>query len=305
MSHTALVPLLVCALALSGCWNDASRRMTRAKDALFEKDPQRALKEYRLAIDALENDPTPEAQVLRARALRGAADVYYLELRDYPKAVEIYRELVQVCPEAPETIDGRIQLADILSDRFHDVRGGISELTAALARNPPQSAELEYKVAQLYFQLGDFAQSEVEAQNVIKKYETSGYVENAMFLLGQAFAMQGRRPEAMRAFQDLTERFPDSELQPHAVFEMAKLTADGNDDEHAIELYVQALKRHPDPKLVQNNIARLRKRIASTKPARIGDHESAFDHVVVPPKAKSSVEAAGGTAEEAAHDLGD
>jgi tetratricopeptide (TPR) repeat protein len=299
------VVLLASAALLAGCWNDASRRLSRAKDALYEKDPQRALKEYRLAIDALENDSSPEAQVLRARALRGAADVYYLELRDFPKATEMYRELIQMCPEAPETIEGRIQLADILGDRMHDVRGGINELTAALARNPPQGAELEYKVAKLYFQLGDYPQSELEAQNVIKKYETSGFVVDAMFLMGQALAMEGKRPEASRAFQELVERFPDSNMQPHAYFEMAKLSADSNDEEKAIELYVQALKRHPDPKLVQNNIARLRKRLASTKPTHIGDHATAFDHVVVVAHPHSSVEAAGGTAEEAAHDNGD
>jgi tetratricopeptide (TPR) repeat protein len=296
-----LLPLALCA----ACWTDAPRRLARAKEALFDKDPPRALKEYRLAVDALESDNSPEAAVLRARALKGAADVYYLEQRDYAKAVDAYRELIRVCPEAPETIEGRLLLADILADRFHDIRGSINEITASLQRNPPQSAELEYKVAKLYFQLGDYPQSELEAQNVIKKYETSAFVDDAVFLLGQAFAMEGKRPEAMHAFQDLIERFPESELQPHALFEMAKLTADMDEDEKAIELYVQALKRHPDPKLVQSNIGRLRKRIASTRPRHVGDHEAAFDHVVVQTRAKSSVEAAGGSAEEAAHDTGE
>lgn len=296
---------LAFAVLLGACTADAPRRLARARDALFDKDPQRALKEYRLALDALENDSSPEAQVLRARALRGAADVYYLDLRDFQKAAEMYRELVQVCPEAPETIEGRIHLADLLSEHFRDLRGAINELTAALARNPPQSAELEYKVAKLYFAIADYPQTELEAQKVIKTYETSAYVDDAMFLLGQALAMEGKRPEAMRAFQDLTERFPDSELEPHAYFEMAKLTADAADYEKAIELYVEALKRHPDPKIVQSNIARLRKRIASTRPHHVGDHNAAFDHVVVQARAKNSVEAVGGTPEEAAHDLGD
>jgi len=298
--------LALVVLVATGCHNDAPRRLARAKDALFEKDPTRALKEYRLAVDALENDTSPESQVLRARALRGAADVYYLEQRDFPKAVEVYRELIQLCPEAPETLEARIHLADVLSVRYHDLRGAINELTAALARNPPQGAELEYKVAKLYFEIADYPQSELEAQNVVKKYETSAFVERAMFLSGQALAMEGKRAEAMRAFQEMVERFPDSELQPHAYLEMAKLKADSDEDEKAIEYYVLALRRHPDPKLVQSSITRLRRRIASTKPARIGDHEAAFDHVVVrAPRAKSSVEAAGGTAEEAAHDFGD
>jgi hypothetical protein len=135
-------------------------------------------------------------------------------------------------------------------------------------------------------------------------------VPDALFLAGQAYAMQAMRPQAEQAFSALAERFPSSELAPHALFELGKLRAEGGDAPGAINAWVAALPHHPDPKLVQAAIAHTRARIAQTTPAGLGQ-AAAFAKGEVRPhhtrenQAKTSVEAAGGTAAEAAKEHGD
>ncbi len=297
------------ALALAGCRKPgAPEHLELAKDALFHQKPDLALVEYKQALDTLERDATPQAAVYRARALRGAADTYAFELHDYKKATAVYRELITVCPEAPETLEGRIHLARLLEAEFHDPRGAIAELKAALVRNPPQRAELAYKVATLYFALQDYGQCEIEAAQVASRYENSSLVDHALFLRGQALAMlEGRKLEAQRVYMDLVDRFGSSELKPHALYELGRLKADQGEAERAIELWVESLKTHPDPKVVQGSIARVRAHLRATTPDGVGDVAKAFDLYVpgaytvekpkVPPK--SSAEAVGATKEEA------
>ncbi len=298
--------VLLCALALCACSkNDVRSSLEKGRDAVYAHKPNEALRWYHAALEGLERDDSPEAPVFRARALRGAGDVYYLELKDYRHAVEAYRELVQLCPEAPEALGARLHLADVLEREFHDLRGAIAALNDALARNPPQSAELAYRVATLYFELGDYRQCELEAQRVITKYETSNFVDDAMMLKAQAVAMmEGRRADAIRLYQELVDKFPDSELQPHAMFEIGKLTADAGDTEKAIEVWVACLKRHPEPRAVQNVIAVARRQLRTSTPVAIGDAVKAFDRDIpgsfVPHHMpKSSIEAVGGTEAEA------
>ncbi len=304
----ALAAALLCA---AGCTrDDAPAFLERARVDLFEHRPQDALADYKRALDALERDTSPRADVYRARALRGAADVYAFELKDPRRAVEVYRELIHRCPEAPETLEGRVRLADLLRHHFRDPRGAIAELTAALARNPPTSAELSYQVAELYFELQDYEQCQLEAAKLVSKFETSPIVADALFLRGQALAMaDDHRAEAQRVFADLIARFPDSKLKPHALFELGRLASE---PERSIELWVEALQTHPMPAVVQDSIARVRARLRATTPTKVGDAVTAFDYDLAPPRAppvaedlpavkpKSSVEAAGGTAEEAA-----
>lgn len=302
---------LACALLglLAGCRETPADHLQRARDAVFEKRPDEALVEYRKAFDLLRRDETPQALVMRARALKGAADVYWLEQRKVKEAVSVYKELIQQCPESPEALEARIILAELLRVHYRDLRGSIDQLTAALQRNPPQGAELHYQVAKIYFELGDYAQCELESRKLAERFPTSAYVDDALYLQAQAIhMMEGRRQEASKAYADLRARFPDSELSAHALVEMGKLRADSGENEKAIELWVEALKAHPDPTLVQDYITRARRRITATTPDGIGQRTVAFDRSqpVVPARPpRTSIEAVGGSADEASRDHGD
>jgi tetratricopeptide (TPR) repeat protein len=299
--------VLVAALALASCKkDDAPTHLEAARAAQFAQKLDVALAEYKLVLDRLERDTSPQANLYRARALRGAADLYAFHLNDPRRAVEVYRELITVCPEAPETLEGRLHLASVLWHDFRDLRGAIAEYTAALARNPPQSAELTFTVARLYFELQDYEQCELEAGKVMAKYETSTFVDDALYLRGQALGMMdGRKPEAQRVLSELLQRFPESDLRPHALVELGRLKAD-TEPEKAIELWIESLKLHPTPSAVQQQIALVRGRIRATTPDQVGDAVRAFDwdkHPVVEERpAKTSAEAVGGTAEEAAQE---
>ncbi|HVP62470.1 MAG TPA: tetratricopeptide repeat protein [Myxococcaceae bacterium] len=304
MLAVAVAALVGCA---AGCSRSGPEHLASARELVYARKPQAALHEYRSALDAVEKSDGADAARIRAAALRGAADVYWLELHDVPKAVSVYKELVAQAPDAPETAEAHVVLAGILESNYRDLRGAISELTAALARDPPTAPDLRYQVAKLYFELGDYQQSELEARTLIQKFPTSPLVDDGWMLVGQSLSMrEGMRAEAMTAYATLVEKFPASELVPHALFELGKLRGEAGDDAGAIQAWVQALERHPDPQVVQSAIATTRKRIAATTPRAVGARE-AFQrpepHRVV--QARTSLEAAGGTAEQAAREHGD
>lgn len=306
--HGALSASVLVLLFAGGCRRSATEHLVRARDLVYARQPQAALREYRQALDVVEKAEGPEASRIRASALRGAADVYWLELRDVPKAVSVYKELVAQVPDAPESAEAHVILAGILETHYRDLRGAISELTAALGRNPPQAPDLRYHVAKLYFELSDYQQAEIEARAVTTQFPTSPLADDAWMLIGQSLSMrEGMRAEATRAFTTVVERFPKSELVPHALFEIGKLRSEGGDDAGAIQAWVQALERHPDPAVVQAAIARTRQRIAQTTPRGMGARE-AFQRPDQPRRvvqARTSLEAAGGTAEQAAKEHGD
>lgn len=294
-------------LACTACSATGPEHLARAREQVYARKPQAALREYRLALDAVERSDGEEAARVRAAALRGAADVYWLELHDVPKAVSVYRELVTQAPDAPETAEAHVVLAGILEAHYRDLRGAISEITAALARDPPTAPDLRYQVAKLYFELGDYQQSELEARTLVQKFPDSPLADDGWLLVAQSLSMrEGMKAEAMTAYATLIERFPRSELVPHALFELGKLRGEAGDDAGAIQAWVQALERHPDPQVVQSAIARTRKRIAATTPHGMGQRE-AFQRPeprrVV--QARTSLEAAGGSAEQAAREHGD
>src|SRR5712692_2250075 len=270
----------VALVVLGGCRRSADAHLHQAREAAYRKDFQAALRQYRLVLDVLDRGESPLTQSLRARALRGIADTYYLELRDIPRAAEAYRDLIQACPESPESVEAHVHLANLLKEHYRDVRGAVSELSSAVARHPSQSAELSYQIAKLYFQLANYPQCVLEADALLERYGDSEFADDAMLLKAQALTMiDNKRAEAIQVLQKLIARFPDSELQPHALFELGKLHEEGHEEEKAIDCWVEALQRHPDPGAVQAAISRARRRIENTTPRRIGSQSSAFDRL--------------------------
>jgi tetratricopeptide (TPR) repeat protein len=261
-------------LLVAGCRRTAEDDLQAGKDARFERQPQQALEAFRRALDRLDRDGSASAQVLRARALAGAAEVYDVELGDGRRAVEVYRELVRACPESPEALAGRIRLAALLKDRFDDARGAIQVLNDALARSPPESAELRYRVATLYFSLGDYAQASLEAAEVARRYEASAWVDDALFLQGQALQLGGKAREALRAFEGLAARFPDGELRPLALFEQGRVLSALGERDRAVAAWLEALRTHPQPDVVRAELDRARQQVDAELPPALGREEA-------------------------------
>lgn len=304
MRFPSLVLGAALALALVGCRDGADVHLQRARDAVFEKRSDEALVEYRKALDALKRDEGDAATVLRARALKGAADVYWLEQRKVKEAVAVYKELVAACPESPEAQEARLVLAELLRVHYRDLRGAIDQLTAALERNPPDGAALQYEVAELYFALQDFKQCELEASRLAERFPNSEKVDDALLLRAQALAMvEETKPQAAKAFADLRARFPASPLAPYAHFELGRLKADAGEYEKAIEHWVETLKTHPQPGVVQDAIARARRQLAATP--EVLSRAEAFAKPKLPErKARNSAEAVGANPNES-HREGD
>jgi tetratricopeptide (TPR) repeat protein len=298
----------VCALLLllaGGCRRSASEHLVRARDLVYARQPQAALREYRQAMDVVEKTQGPEANRIRAAALRGAADVYWLELRDMPKAVSVDKELAAQVPDAPESAEAHVILAGILESHYRDLRGAISELTAALGRNPPQAPDLRYHVAKLYFELGDYQQSELEARAVTTQFPSSALADDAWMLIGQSLSMrEGMRAEAITPSPRWWSVSRSRARSPMRCSRLASSGARG-DDAGAIQAWVQALERHP-----RSRGGAAIARTASGLPRPPAGHggPGAFQRPDQPRRvvqARTSLEAAGGTAEQAAREHGD
>ncbi len=272
--------ILTVVVFAAGCQTSAETLVKQAENLLYSKHPKKALATYERALMALGRDETEPARSLRAKCFRGAGDICYLDLHDYPRAVELYRKLTEAYPEAPEAFQARANLYDILSAHGGDRRSAIAEL-ASLVQSFPNHVDTDryqYQVAKDYFELADYQQARIEAKALLDHYPDSTFGPDAQFLTGSSFAFENRRTDAVNAFLALVARWPTSPLVPRARLEIGKLYAEGGDYDRAQEIMLLALKDHPDPQLVQSELARLRRRIALTRPAELDDHDAVWDH---------------------------
>lgn len=272
--------LLLLAAQLFGCQQSAARLVDEAKNYDFAKQPEKALAAYQRALLALGRDESDSARSLRARCYRGAGDICYLDLHDYLRAVEFYRKLTEAYPEAPEVFQARANLYDILRSHGGDRRTALAELASLVQSFPnhPDVDRYQFLAAEDYFDLADYQQARIEAKALLDRFPESAFGPEAQNLVASAFAFENRRTDAVNAYLALIARWPNHPLVPRARLEIGKLYADGGDLDRAQEIMLLALKDHPDPRAVQSELARLRRRIARTRPADATDHDAVWDH---------------------------
>jgi tetratricopeptide (TPR) repeat protein len=265
-------------LLLVAC-SSADSRLEAAAALRHRGQPRPALAAYQTLLASLGQGPLPPGQAeVRLKALRAAGDLSYLELGDYGGAIAYYRRIISLQPGGPEALAARALIGDIFRDRFQDRLAAIAQYAEVAAGDAPQAAQFQLKVAREYLELGNTVQARLEARALRERWPTSREADEAQLLTGQAWSLDKRHEEALGAFQALIERRPAPELVARALEGQALIHAQNGQFDRALELYGQALPKHPNPEAIRTNIEAVRRRQKATKTAKPGDRAEAFDY---------------------------
>jgi tetratricopeptide (TPR) repeat protein len=245
------------ALACSG----AERRMEEAGDARRAGRPWDALRGYQLVLGELGDGPlSTRDSDLRLRALQRAAEVCYLEVGDYVRAISYYRRIVALYPGTPDAWRARAATGDIYRERLGDRMAAIAQWAEIAAGDAPEAASYQLKVAREYLDLGDALQARTEARILRDRWPTSELADEAQLLAAQAWALEERGDEAHRAFQALLERRPRPAVAARALACQAHLAAQDGKFNRALALYGKALAAHPNPESIRIAMKKVRER---------------------------------------------
>jgi TolA-binding protein len=263
----AVVALALLLTAGLGCPSSAENLMERADRAESRRSFADALAGYRNALRRLGDDESAPGRALRGRVLAHLADLCYLDMGDLRCAVDAYRRLIEGYPDAPETFQARVHLAEMLRDRLGDLPGAIAQFKALAIAYPGRSGadDFQYQAVEGYFVLRDYAQARTEARALLDRFPDSTRAPQARFLQASSYEMEGRRTEAIAAFQELIDRAPSSEAAPRARLALARLLEQGGDHVQALALLIASLKDDPEPRVLQAEIARLQNKMAAEK----------------------------------------
>ncbi|HSN91692.1 MAG TPA: tetratricopeptide repeat protein [Anaeromyxobacteraceae bacterium] len=277
---------LAAALALAAglACGSAARKLEEANTLRRRGDPGGALAAYKAILADLGEGPLPVDQArVRAKALRFAGDVSYLELGDYAGAIAYYRRIISLHPGGPEAYEARGVIGDIFRDRFDDRLGAVAQYAAIAASDAPQAAEYQLKVAREYLELKNTQQARTEARILRERWPDSPLADEAQLVTAQAWSLERRDDEALGAFQALVERGPAPDVSARALAGQAHIHAQAGRFDRALELYEQALPAHPNPESIHTAIEAVRERRERARTATPGDRAAAFDYEKVRP----------------------
>lgn len=274
----ARVAALLLLAVLAGC-GSLEGRLESANGLRHDGRPKEALAAYQAILAEMGDGPLKgNAAKVRARALKYAAEISYLELGDYPGAIAYYRRIVSLEPATPEAFEARGAIGDIYLERFHDPLAAIAQYADVAAREAGVAPAFQLKVARAWMELRNWPRAREEARALRERWPTSPEADEAQLITAQAWASEGRSEEALGAFRALVERRPSRELVARALEGQALLFAQEGIFDRALELYAQALPIHPNAEAVQTAMDAVARRRDAAKTSEPGDRAAAFDY---------------------------
>jgi tetratricopeptide (TPR) repeat protein len=271
------------AVAALAC-GSAERKLDAANALRLKGDAKGALAAYKDLLASLGEGPLADEQArTRWKALRGAADVSYLEIGDFTGAISYYRRIISLYPGGREAYEARAAIGDIFRDRLRDPLGAIAQYADIAGSDSPEAARYQLEVAKQYLDLRNYEQARTEARILRERFADSPLADDAQLLTAQAWSLEKRDEEALGAFEALVERRPRPEIEARAREGEGLIYAQQGRFDRALEVYALALPGHPNPDAIRTAIEAVRERRERAKPSKPGDRAAAFDEGKVKP----------------------
>lgn len=155
----------------------------------------------------------------------GNEDVAYAY---YLRALSFYRQISRVTSDQGNSVYAKSALAEVIS-RFPNSRYA-NDAKLKLDLVVDHLAGKEVDVGRFYLKQGNTIAAINRFQNVVKDYQTTSHIPEALHRLVEAYSILGVKEEAIKYGSVLGHNFPDSDWykKTYKILEGKKLTAEAN-----------------------------------------------------------------------------
>jgi len=202
-----------------------------------------------------------------ARAQYQIGDAYY-NAGNYGMAINAYRELMESYPQSPLVVDAvnGIQFAQLAAGEEDT---SLDILEEFLNRHPQTGTadQLRFRQAENLLRAGDYQEAVGSFRHYIRVTTNESMIPEAWFQIAEAHEQMGQREQAIAAWSEITEGYPQSDRVDPALLHIGRLELERGRHQNAISaletlverqgrLQVEALAFFGDAHLAAGNLNR-------------------------------------------------
>lgn len=259
ISYFILFSLLLLLNFLPACTPSFEERQIKAgEEQEAQGQYEKALLYYWEAYQ--ENPRGPYAD----QALFAMGNLYYYYLKNPPRALEIYQQLITNFPRSSKTSKAQVVVAEIYDESLGDYRRAAQEYKKILA-STSESKEgrdrLQFKMARCYYKAGAFEDAIKAFQDLLLLYPASELTAEARYQIAQTYYTKGDFATAIANFDKLSRTSIAEPLKSDVLMGLAASYEEQGELDKAEEIYKQIEDTYRNRGVVQDRL----KRVANLK----------------------------------------
>lgn len=229
----------------------------------FEQRGQykRALEEYQKVININE-----KPQLVNS-ALEKSAFINFRYIRDYQKAVELFKEVYEKSPEQDKKIQAMEMLSEIYSEYLNDTNASLewqTKLFNDFGKHLKNADQQYLAYSEKLIESARYNRAIVVYDEFLKKFPAHSETPRVMIHKGEAYAALGETDEAKKAYQEIVETFsnnPDKRsLVAEAYYGLGMSFERDDNLDKALDFYEKSLDDYPNREVVEIKISGINRR---------------------------------------------
>ena len=267
---------LACALGLGACGDQTVATMARADALIVQNEAPAAAALLRTLLQRLDAQAdraapgtplaagAPTAMAVQARLAELGAG----PLHDPAQAIADYSHVVRRAPASAAAVHAQRQLADLYAGHVAQPEQAVAALRAAAATlgARQEGAQVRERLWATLLAMGQLDAAHAEASGIVERWPNAAEATRARLTMGRADYLAGRPRRALATLEALIEATGNRTVRAQAQVEAGNCYQELGDPSRALAAYHAALVAHPNPALVQGQIARLRHRLQHMAP---------------------------------------
>lgn len=238
--------------------------------SLYEKGEEASLKNSAQAVEyyfqAAQREPKSK---IALEAAKKAAPIALVELKDYQKALSLYRHIVLYSKNVNERNDAQKNIVDILFDKVGDYEKALLETNKLLDLVPMEDAsQYQLKRAKAYNYLKKYYQVLIEIEPVLKSAKDQATLFEALLLKADANFSLKNLSVAVDIYQQLLREFNELAKKEQVGLHLAVCYEEMKDFKNAIEMLKKVKDGYPNPEFIEKKIEHLSERLKQLPGAR-------------------------------------
>jgi tetratricopeptide (TPR) repeat protein len=248
-----------------GCSDSIKKDFNRAAQEQQSGHYRRAAQLYDRVISRDSSHP------LAVEAMKEAARISFLEIKDYSRAARYYKLVIQFSPDENDRMQAQNQLASLYFEGLQDYANAAIEYSKLASSTTIESERAAHKlsVARSYYYLGNYFQTLSEISEVLKLKLDKQTEFHALLLNGNVFVAQKKFFEAAKLFEGIISKFPDMALLENVHLILSLAHEESGDYKKALATLEQIKPVYKPEEYLELRIKRIQER-AKNQPGAKG-----------------------------------
>lgn len=256
--------LLISLLTMASCTSPQEADFKKAEGLVKDGQFRRAAQ---LLDQAIKRNEQSEVAL---QAMREAARIAFLEIKDYKKAAHYYQLIIRYSPDESERIEAQKQLASLYFESLQDYERAAVEYSklATSSRVDSERALHKLSVARSYYYLGNYFQTLSEISEILKLKSDQDVEFQTRLLQGNVFVAQKEFTVAAKTFQEIIARFPEKSLKENVHLVLSLSLEESGDYKEALAVLEKIKDRYEPKEYLDLRIKRIEERAQNQPGAR-------------------------------------